>query len=77
MTWKKVLLLAVAAPNGVGAANATAADWDNLGGGDTDPHRAVPVKPSQSVMIFQCPAGFGTELAPNPASPHASVSTSR
>ena len=50
---------------------------DNLGGGDTDPHSAVPVKPSHSVMIFQYPAGFGAELAPNPASPHASVSTVR
>ena len=40
----EVLLLAVVAPNSVGTAGANA-DWDILGGGDTDPHCVVPVKP--------------------------------
>ena len=73
----EVLLLAVVALNSVGTADAIAADWDDLGGGDTDPHRVGSVKPCQSVMIFQYPACFGTELAPTPASPRTSVSTSR
>ena len=49
MARTEVLFLAMVAPSSVGTANAIAADWDNLGGGDTDLHLVVPVEPSQSI----------------------------